>query len=223
VSDAPGPDWSFDPHVVGRSYGAVAEEYAAAFAADLDQLPVDREVLAEVADAARSQRPIVDLGCGPGYVAAYLEAVHRRTAIGIDLAPLMLAAARRREPDLAVAVGDIRALPLRDASCSGAVAFYSLQHLPRADLPMALIEIGRVLIAGAVLAIAAHLGEGELGSPTDWMGHHVESMAVTLLGLDELQNALSTAGFTVMAIRRREPLPHEYQGPRIYVTASRTG
>jgi ubiquinone/menaquinone biosynthesis C-methylase UbiE len=118
--------------------------------------------------------------------------------------------------------GDILRLPLHDASCSGAVAFYSLQHIPRASLPAALAEIGRVMARGAMLAIAAHDGEGELSSPTDWMGHQVESMLVTLYTSDELQEVLTGAAFSVEAVRHRDPLPHEYQGRRIYVTATRS-
>lgn len=212
---------SFDSDAVRRSYEAVAEEYAAAFADDLSQLPLDRQVIDDVARIARPTQPIVDLGCGPGQVGAYLRGAER-AVIGVDLAARVLAVARRRQPDLSFAAGDLRRLPLRDGSCSGAVAFYSLQHLPRAGLPDALVEIHRVLAAGALLAIAAHLGEGELSSPTDWMGHQVESMCVTLFGRDELHEVLAATAFTVETVRYRDPLPHEYQGPRIYVTAARS-
>jgi SAM-dependent methyltransferase len=212
---------SFEPGAVRRSYEAVAEEYAAAFADDLKHLPLDRQVLDDVARLAPPTQPIVDLGCGPGQVAAYLRAAGRAT-IGVDLAPRVLAVARRLQPGSCFAAGDMRRLPLRDASCSGAVAFYSLQHLPRASLPAALIEIRRVLAPGALLAIAAHLGEGQLSSPTEWMGRSVESMGVTLVNRDELQEVLSGTSFTVEAVRYRDPLPHEYQGPRLYLTATRS-
>jgi ubiquinone/menaquinone biosynthesis C-methylase UbiE len=212
---------SFDPSVVRRSYESVAEEYVVAFAEDLKRLPLDCEVLDDVARVASPDGPIVDVGCGPGHVAAYLSERHR-AVIGLDLAPRVLFVARRRQPELSFVAGDIRRLPLHDGSCSGAVAFYSLQHIPRASLPAALAEIGRVMARGAALAIAAHDGEGELSSPTDWMGHQVESMAVTLYTSDELQEVLTGSTFSIKAIRYRDPLPHEYQGRRIYVTATRS-
>ena len=53
--------------------------------------------------------------------------------------------------DRALACADVRSLPLRSGSCAGVVAFYVLQHLPRADLGAGLHEIHRVLAANGTL------------------------------------------------------------------------
>ena len=71
-------------HSVRRSYDAVAEVYAAGFRDELADKPLDRPLLACQAEQAEHGAPISDLGCGPGYVAAWL-AGRGVAAVGIDL------------------------------------------------------------------------------------------------------------------------------------------
>ena len=87
---------------------------------------------------------MLDLGCGPAHVAAYLRD-RGVDAFGVDLSSAMGVVARRLQPGLSFAVADMRALPLRDDAVAGVAAFYSLIHLPRADVPRALTELRRVV------------------------------------------------------------------------------
>ena len=210
----------FDTGPVRRTYDAVAEEYAAAFGDDLERLPLDRQVLDDVAGAAIPGLAMVDLGCGPAQVGGYLEAAGKRV-IGVDISLQLLAVARRRNITVPFVCGDIRSLPLRDQSCGGVVAFYSLPFLPRPLLPVAMAEIRRVLAPGGTIAVATHLGEGKLRGANEWMGHQVEPLVVVLYTSDELEQAVVEAGFVVDTARFREPLPHEHEGQRIYLTAHR--
>ena len=94
---------------------------------------------------------IVDLGCGPGYMARELA-----LAVGpggrvhaLDLSGPMLALARRRCRDLpavGLAAGDMTALALPDGSVDAAVALQSLAYVP--DVARAIGEIARVLRPG---------------------------------------------------------------------------
>lgn len=59
--------------------------------------------------------------------------------LGVDLSAGMLAAARRRAPDAALAAGDAAALPLRDHVASLTLAPHMLYHVP--DLPAAIGEL----------------------------------------------------------------------------------
>src|SRR5262249_58992534 len=94
-------------------------------------------------------------GCGPGHVARYL---HERgvPVQGIDLSPAMIAHARRLNPGIAFTQGNMLALDVGDAVWGGIVAFYSLIHIPRADLSTVLRELKRVLRPGGVLLLAFH-------------------------------------------------------------------
>jgi ubiquinone/menaquinone biosynthesis C-methylase UbiE len=88
---------------------------------------------------------------------------------GIDLSPRLVAAARRRYPEISFSVGDALALD-DDAETFGAiVAFYSLIHLEPTDFRAALREIRRVLRPRGVLLAAFHRGS-EPVHLDDWWG-----------------------------------------------------
>jgi len=131
----------------------VAEDYVAAFADDLDRLPVDCSILDAAIGRLSGAGPVLDIGCGPGQVAQYLTA-RGVQVIGLDLAPNMLFIAAQRSRGASCTCGDMRALPFRARAFSGVVAFYSIQHLPRSALGFALSEIRRVLTADGILVVA---------------------------------------------------------------------
>ena len=157
----------FDATTIRSAYGSVADEYAASFADDLTNLELDRRILNVVADHSAGAGPVLDVGCGPAEISGYLVG-RQAEAVGIDFTPAMLDVARRRIPLLRVAIGDVRALPVRAGSVAGVVAFYVLQHLRRSDLPTTLREVRRVLAHDGLFVAAFHEGDGEfqVGSVT---------------------------------------------------------
>ena len=75
---------------------------------------------------------ILDVGCGTGAtLAAVLDAHPQARALGIDLSPKMVAAARARVGDRArIAVADAEHLPAGDASVDLVVCVDSFHHYP---------------------------------------------------------------------------------------------
>lgn len=108
------------------------------------EIPVLREL--GVLDGHR----IADLGCGPGYVLAHLrESLPDAEILGVDTDLALLGeAAAAKAPLIA---GDLRALPLPEASLDAALLRYVVQHLPEPSA--ALAEVRRVLRPGGVLAV----------------------------------------------------------------------
>ncbi|WP_309649158.1 DUF480 domain-containing protein [Nocardioides sp.] len=143
---------------VRSSYGLVAEGYAAAMADELDDLPFERWLLEHVADLA-GPHPVVEVGCGPGHVTAHLADLGVE-ASGIDLAPEMVAVARRSHPDGTYAVGDLRRLmrPTTSDGWGAVLAWYSLIHLAGSELPDAVAALVRPLRPGGVLVLGLHAG-----------------------------------------------------------------
>jgi SAM-dependent methyltransferase len=203
---------------LARSYDRVAQAYADKFARELDEKPFDRELLAELAGQLRGRGPVCDLGCGPGHVARFL-ADHGLDVVGIDLAPAMVEVARRLQPALRFEVGNLLALGLDDASMAGAVAFYSLIHVQRSEMPLAAAELHRVLAPGGILLVAVHQGDGEIHAD-EFLGQPA-SFDATLFQPDELAGLLAAAGLRVERVTTRPPYPVEYPSTRIYVTAVR--
>jgi hypothetical protein len=110
--------------------------------------------------AAAGPRPVVDAGCGPGHVTAYLAAAGA-DATGIDLTPEMVEQARSRFPQVRYEVGDLTRL-MRPQAADGwgaVLGWYSLVHLAGSELPAAVAALARPLAPGGVLALALHAGD----------------------------------------------------------------
>jgi ubiquinone/menaquinone biosynthesis C-methylase UbiE len=93
---------------------------------------------------------VVDVGCGTARAVAEL-AEHAAHAIGVDLDPAMLAAARRRFPGIDVRAADAGQLPLADGEAHGYRADKVYHILP--DPGAALAEARRVLVPGGRIAL----------------------------------------------------------------------
>jgi SAM-dependent methyltransferase len=206
----------------------VADAYADAFGDEVAELPIDRQMLdlavAAAAAADGGEGWVLEAGCGPAPAAGYLARHHPELAVqvvGVDLSGAMLTAAGSRNPGLPRAQGSLLDLPLRDRSCSLVVAYYSLQHVPRATVGVALAEARRVLRERGLLVMAMHLGDGDI-FVEEFLGRPVGTLGGALYGRDELVGLLADAGFAVEVERQRDPLPHEFDSQRLYLLARRT-
>jgi SAM-dependent methyltransferase len=212
----------FAADAVRGAYDRVAVDYAATFGDDLARLPLDRQVLDRALTLADPGGRVLEAGCGPAPALAYFgDRVER--GLGVDLSREMLAtAAAATGGARPVAQADLRALPLHDESCALVIAFYVLQHLPRGDeLDAGLAECARVTAPRGVLAVATHLGDGDVVLE-EFLGHRIEPMAGALHDRDDLVGRLVRAGFVVIEEHQRDPLPHEYPSRRLYLLARRT-
>jgi SAM-dependent methyltransferase len=207
----------FRPEDVSATYDAVAREYAERFVDELDGKPFDRDLLDRFAVRTAERGLVCDLGCGPGHVARYL-AGRGVDVVGVDVSPAMVGVARDLNPGLRFEVGDMRALEFASVSLAGIVAFYSLIHLPRAELPDVLRELRRTLQPDGVLVVALHAGTGELHSD-EWFGKPVH-FGATLYVLDEIVEQVGLAGLTVEDAISRPPYEREGSTTRLYVTAT---
>ena len=219
----------FTARRVRAAYDAAAETYAATFGDDLADLPLDREVLDVAVAAAPEDGWVIEAGCGPAPAAAHLAATtggrgerpsdaRGRPVLGFDLSGTMLAVAGRRVPGLRRIQADLRGLPLASGSGALVIAFYTVQHVARPELRGVLAELARVLRPGGVLALATHLGEGDVRIDR-FLDHDVEPMAGALHDRDELVALLAAVGLTVAREWRRGALPHEHPTERLYLLA----
>jgi uncharacterized protein YceH (UPF0502 family) len=157
---------------VRASYGAIAADYADQLGTELEGLPFERWLLDRVVKEAGS-RPVVDAGCGPGHVTAYLAAAGA-DARGLDLTPEMIEQARARFPGVRYDIGDLtRLIRPENADGWGAVlGWYSLIHLAGSEFPAAVSALARPLAPGGVLVLAGHAGH-EVRRVSSWFGHDV--------------------------------------------------
>lgn len=205
-------------HAVRQSYDAVAREYLECFRDELAGKPLDRALLACLAEQAEDGAPVADLGCGPGHVAAWL-ADRGVASVGIDLSPGMIAVGRRDYPQVEFREGDFLGLPAADHEFGAAVAFYSIIHLQPAELGRAFGEIHRVLRPRALFLVAFHIGS-EMRHLAEWLGHEVD-VDFCFFEPPDVAKAMERAGFRVEMRLERLSYPHEVETRRAYLLARR--
>ena len=205
---------------VRSSYALVAADYAAALAAELDDLPFERWLLDRVA-AEAGARPVIDAGCGPGHVTARLAAAGA-DARGLDLSAEMVEQARTRFPGIRFDVGDLTRLirPETADGWGGVLGWYSLIHLAGSEFPAAVAALARPLAAGGVLVLATHAGR-EVRRVRSWFGHEVELDFVPHQPAD-LVAAVTAAGLQDVEWYVRGPVRARAESTdRVYLLARR--
>jgi SAM-dependent methyltransferase len=110
----------------------------------------------------RSGSRVLEAGSGPAFASSILardSKVELSVAVDIDLEAMQ--EARRRDPDLAVAVADMCHLPFRDESMDLVWNSSTVEHLP--DPSCALVEMGRVTRRGGNVFVGVPNRYGPLG------------------------------------------------------------
>ena len=165
-------------------YDAKAEEYGRL----TEKLYELREAEAFAAELPAGAR-VLDLGCGPGFYAAWLAAKGFEVEAWDGSAEMVaLAAAQEGVRARQARFDDLEAQGVYD----GIWANFSLLHAPRTAFPDLLTRVKRALRGPQAFHIGMKLGEGE---GPDKIGRFY-----AYYGEDELEGLLNAAGFTM---RRR--------------------
>jgi SAM-dependent methyltransferase len=193
-----------------------SEAYARKFINELDHKPLDRELLKQFAAVIGAERPVLDIGCGPGHTTAHLTSLGL-VATGIDLSPKMIERASGLFPQSRFAVGDFLALPNESASIAGILALYCIVHLTPDQLVEAFSEMHRVLSGGGVLLLSFHIGS-EVVRAENFLDTNVV-LDFTFFEPLQIETALRTVGFDAIDVRIREPYDTEHPSKRCYIFA----
>ena len=145
-----------------------------------------RQIELATALRAHSDGLVLDLGCGPGWHLPLLA-----PAVGLDLSYEMAKLAREHGPAVQ---GDLTVLPLTGQSVGGVWASRSLVHLPRAEVPMALAELHRVMKTGAKAHIWLFEGDDEARLNAN---DSLPGRTYSYWPVDLLRSAFEGAGFAV--------------------------
>jgi SAM-dependent methyltransferase len=157
-----------DPAAVVRQYATEKNLEARRSLYENAVGPDPRELAFDAVVETRPQR-VLEVGGGPGELAARLGDALGTAVTMLDVSPRMVELARRRGVD--AHVGDVQELPFEDRSFDSAVAAWMLFHVP--DLDRGLSELARVLRPGgrlvAVTNAEHHLRElRELAGNAAW-------------------------------------------------------
>jgi len=112
----------------------------------------------------------IDVACGTGDLAE-LAAAAGAYALGVDFAPSMLGAARRRRPGALLVRADAAALPLADGVGDAVVCGFALRNF--VAIPPVLAEAARVLKPGGRLVLL------EVAAPEHRLAHWAHGVYFT--------------------------------------------
>jgi len=198
------------------AYDAAAEAYSDTLLDELTWKPFDIWLLERV--AALADGPVMDLGCGPGHIAAFLADLDLDVH-GLDGSAAMVDRARRNFPDLDFQVGRFHQLlrPRNAAAWGAIVAWYAFVHLAPSELTATLRKVAATVRPDGVVAFALHLG-GEVRHVDTLCGVAVD-VDYVLHDRDQVLAAVAAAGLGVDEWYVRAPQPDEAPTERLYVLA----
>jgi len=140
--------------------------------------------------------------------------------MGLDLSAEMVDQARRLNPGIEFRQGNVLSLDIDDGAWGGIAAFYSIIHVPRPQIAVALAEMNRVLCPGGLLLLAFHVGD-ETVHLNEWWGQRV-SLDFQFFRPVEMADSLRAVGFEIEETVEREPYPDvEHQSRRAYISAKK--
>lgn len=138
---------------------------------------------------------VLDLGCGAGQDARYLNTLGYRV-IGLDRALPLLRFARQRMLSLPLIRADMRALPIRAGTLDGIWAAASLMHLPKSVARQVLVELRDSVRPHGLLAATVTHGWRSCIKESGWMpGRYFARWKK-----DELARAFHRAGWEVLSL-----------------------
>lgn len=219
----PSPAQPADLDVVRESYDRVADKYVNLLKTtgmgDIRTQPWLKAPIDAFIEAVRGLGPVLDVGCGPGTVTAYLQECGIDVS-GVDLSPRMIDHARRLHPECHFTVGSSTELDLESQSHGGILGWWSLFNLPREILPTVLANFHDALVPGGHVIIATHVGDDDVarteaygGVAVEWTTHQWRP--------EQLAGLLENAALRVVAELR---LPAEGQtGSGVVLAARRDG
>ncbi len=192
-------------HSVDRYVDAIGTEISERFETRFDQAMIASFIERLQAD---DPGPVLDVGCGPGRIAALL-ADRGLDASGCDIASGMVEAARAAHPNITFTCAPLTNLPAETASLAGAVYWYSIIATPPEALDAAWDELGRALRRNGEVLVAFQAGDGEaIAQPNA----HGSDTTLTLFrhSPNHVAETLRSAGFAVHStVTRDAELEHE--------------
>jgi SAM-dependent methyltransferase len=144
---------------VRDAYSSRSQQYIDLFDGDWDAHEVDAAFIRR--HLKKSQGPVLDLGCGPGYWTAYLHQLGTQ-ATGIDVVPEFIEHARATHPGPEFRLGSMTAADVPKHSAAGILSWFSTIHLRPEDLSAVLVDFRQLLAVSGTLVLGFFDSDDEI-------------------------------------------------------------
>ena len=146
---------------VRDAYSSRSQQYIDLFDGDWDAHEVDEAFIRR--HLHRTQGPVLDLGCGPGYWTAYLHRLGAQ-ATGIDVVPEFIEHAQATHPGPEFRLGSMTDVNVPTHSAAGILSWFSTIHLHPADLSAVLAEFRQLLALSGTLVLGFFDSDDEVAA-----------------------------------------------------------
>lgn len=185
--------------IVTKGYDQMAEQYLGWV--ESQSSPRERYADKVLANAPQSPR-ILELGCGAGIPITRMLLDRGASVVGNDISSKQISIAKSRCPEAELIAGDMASLSFEPDSFDGAVSFYAILHLPRAEQKDMFRKIYSWLKPGAIVAFNLGTVDQEkiqgdfLGQGMFWSSYGVEDSKAMVkdVGFDIAEVELLEAG-----------------------------
>jgi SAM-dependent methyltransferase len=184
---------------------------------DNNQNPAD--FIDEFLGSLRSAGSILDLGCGHGINANYMQSKGFQV-FGIDLSKKMIANAQKAYPHIEFQIGDMAALPFPSDSFDGILASYSLIHLTKDMIRPVLKKLYEILKSGGAVYISVQSGNSEQGLFTHPLTPS-ERLFLNVFSKQEIFDLLSEHGFEIVTYQEKQPLGKVFKFVKLFILAKK--
>jgi len=170
-------------------------------------------------DKNADRKMILDLGCGPGVNAKYMDSKNFQV-IGIDLSKKMIGYARKAHSHIEFRVGDMTELHFSASSFDGILATFSLIHLTKEKVPPVLTKLYEILKPGGIMYISVQSGESSQGLFTHPLTPN-DQIFLNIFSKEEILNLLSEHGFEVVSQHEKLPQGRVFNFTKLFILAKK--
>lgn len=190
-----------------QRFDEFADEYAQRFM-ELDSYSDSIDAFCNL---IKTYRPgILELGCGPGNVTKLLKIRFPEALIvAIDLAPKMIAIARKQLPDVDFRVMDVRDISTLTEKFDAVMCSFCLPFLSTTDAQKLIADCSEKLNSGGVIYISTMEGnELDAGFEATSFSKGSE-IYFNYHRQENLQSALTASGFEISSLKLQEYPEHD--------------